>query len=81
MDCDVDQFYFLNDCNLLIKQFGCRFCAHQAGEELPAYVVADFEPTVGQCLVTFVSPFQCGTKHPSTRRLCPCMPHSEHLLR
>ena len=82
MVCDVEQFHFLNDCGILTASFGCKFCAHQAGEELPAYVVNDFEPTVGQCLVTFISPFRCATQHPSTRRLCPCMPKtgSEQVL-
>ena len=82
MACDADQFHFLNDCHILTSSFGCNFCAHQAGLELPAYVVDVFEPTVGQCLVTYISPFHCATKHPSTRRLCPCMPipGSEQLL-
>ena len=82
MACDADQFHFLNDCHILTSSFGCNFCAHQAGLELPAYVVDNLEPTVGQCLVTYISPFHCATKHPSTRRLCPCMPipGSEQLL-
>lgn len=74
MACDPEQFHFLNNCEDMINNFGCKFCAHQTGDELPSYVVDDFQPTVGQCLVTFLSPLQCDTKHPSTRRLCPCMP-------
>ncbi|CAK9077112.1 unnamed protein product [Durusdinium trenchii] len=73
MSCSAEQLHFLNNCINMTAHFGCKFCAHQSGAELPAYVADDFEPTVGQCLVTFISQLQCNTKHPSTRRLCPCM--------
>ena len=73
MSCSVDQLHFLNNCGTMTDHFACKYCAHQAGLELPAYVVAPKEPTVGQCLITFISKLRCDAKHPSTRRLCPCM--------
>eukprot|EP00932_Pfiesteria_piscicida_P017760 SRR837773.4636.p3 GENE.SRR837773.4636~~SRR837773.4636.p3 ORF type:complete len:216 (-),score=57.65 SRR837773.4636:669-1292(-) len=72
--CDEEQLHFVNNCTLLKEHFGCRWCAHQVGEELPAFVVGGSNMNVGQCLVTFISPPHCGAQHPDTRRLCGCIP-------
>jgi len=72
--CDKAQMPFVNDCRELRKHFNCQWCAHQVGGELPVYVPDEAQPTFGQCLVTFISPFKCETKHGSTQRLCTCMP-------
>ena len=74
LQCDAEQLHFLNNCVDMDKAFGCKYCAHQVGKELPAYVVDEFQPTVGQCLVTFISPMTCQARHSATQRLCACMP-------
>eukprot|EP00930_Biecheleria_cincta_P002271 TRINITY_DN10328_c0_g1_i3.p1 TRINITY_DN10328_c0_g1~~TRINITY_DN10328_c0_g1_i3.p1 ORF type:complete len:260 (-),score=33.58 TRINITY_DN10328_c0_g1_i3:103-882(-) len=74
MSCASDQLHFLNNCPELEKHFGCVLCAHQVGTELPVHVVGEEQPTVGQCLVTFISAFKCDASHAATRRLCPCVP-------
>lgn len=77
LNCDVEQMPFLNDCNEMLIHFPCEDgCAHQVGAELPAYVSDRSEPTYQQCLVTFISSLNCEGKHPSTNRLCACMPES-----
>ena len=73
LTCDAEQLYFLNNCVDMQDAFGCTYCAHQVGKELPAYVVDDFQPTVGQCLVTFISQMSCEARHPATSRLCACV--------
>ncbi|CAJ1352197.1 unnamed protein product [Effrenium voratum] len=73
MSCSADQLHFMNECGVMMAHFGCKFCAHQAGLELPAYVVDDFQPTFGQCLVTLISALKCDSSHPATRRLCACL--------
>jgi hypothetical protein len=73
MQCDKDQLRFVNSCKHLRAHFKCKWCAHQVGKELPCYSAAD-KLTQGQCLVTFISPLVCDSKHPSTARLCTCKP-------
>ncbi|CAE7619596.1 Mgat1 [Symbiodinium natans] len=70
--CDAEALHSLNNCPDMEEAFGCKYCAHQVGQELPAYVVDKFQPTVGQCLVTFISQMSCQARHPATRRLCAC---------
>ena len=71
--CDSEALHFLNNCADMEEAFGCRYCAHQVGEELPAYVADSLQPTVGQCLVTFISHMSCQARHKATQRLCACV--------
>ena len=71
--CDPEALHFLNNCADMEEAFGCRYCAHQVGQELPAYVADSFQPTVGQCLVTFISHMSCQARHKATQRLCACV--------
>lgn len=75
MHCDATQLYFLNNCRTMEQHFHCKWCAHQVGQELPVYVPDEKQPTFGQCLITFISPMRCETQHPSTQRLCACVPN------
>jgi hypothetical protein len=47
-------------------------CGFQVGGEIPCYVVTH-ETAFKQCLVTDQVSGKCGTSHPTTRRLCPCL--------
>mmetsp|Transcript_17669 Transcript_17669/g.40943 ORF Transcript_17669/g.40943 Transcript_17669/m.40943 type:complete len:785 (+) Transcript_17669:26-2380(+) len=72
--CKPAAMHYVNSCALLKKHFPCEGgCAHQVGQELPAYVVDEKQPTRQQCLVTFISKMTCAASHASTRRLCACI--------
>jgi len=80
MLCDAEQLHFLNSCDALEKHFACEGgCAHQVGKELPVYVPDEMQPTYRQCLVTFISHLTCEAQHPSTARLCACVPSAAQL--
>ncbi|KAF4651444.1 hypothetical protein FOL46_000315, partial [Perkinsus olseni] len=66
---------FGNDCHVMLTHFPCeQGCGHQLGLELPAYVLDGGLHTFGQCLVTDHGAPSCLTSHPSTARMCVCLP-------
>ncbi|KAF4755783.1 hypothetical protein FOZ62_003610 [Perkinsus olseni] len=66
---------FANDCHVMLAHFPCeQGCGHQLGLELPAYVLDGGLHTFGQCLVTDHGAPSCLTSHPSTARMCVCLP-------
>ncbi|KAF4681239.1 hypothetical protein FOZ60_012428 [Perkinsus olseni] len=66
---------FANDCHVMLTHFPCeQGCGHQLGLELPAYVLDGGLHTFGQCLVTDHGAPSCLTSHPSTARMCVCLP-------
>lgn len=73
-ECIGSELFWLNSCEAMGKLFPCEAgCGHQAGDELPAYVVDDAQPTNQQCLVTSHPAMKCDSSHRSTRRICPCI--------
>jgi len=77
MQCSEPDLEFVNNCNELKKAFPCESgCGHQAGKEIPCYVHDKTRDTSEQCLVTDTTVSLCSASHPSTTRLCACIPTS-----
>ncbi|CAE8635953.1 unnamed protein product [Polarella glacialis] len=73
--CEARQLEFANSCGALRGFFACEEgCGHQVGSEIPAYVHDRSRDTALQCLVTDEAAPTCAAKHPSTSRLCVCVP-------
>lgn len=75
--CRDDLLSLVDDCAVLVAQFPCeRGCGHQLGIDLPAYVDDPRQPTHQQCLLSNKAALRstCAARHPSTRRLCVCLP-------
>ena len=74
MRCRQDDFWFLNTCEELKRQFPCeRGCAAELGPDVPNYVMSEELGTHHMCLVNQRQPL-CSASHQSTARLCPCIP-------
>eukprot|EP00933_Yihiella_yeosuensis_P072446 TRINITY_DN8082_c1_g4_i1.p1 TRINITY_DN8082_c1_g4~~TRINITY_DN8082_c1_g4_i1.p1 ORF type:complete len:578 (+),score=76.01 TRINITY_DN8082_c1_g4_i1:266-1999(+) len=73
--CVQRQLEYANACEHLKQYFPCEAgCGHQVGQEIPCYVHDKSRDTAGQCLVTDEAAPSCEAKHPSTTRLCVCVP-------
>ena len=74
MRCDREYFSLANECSALTRAFGCpRGCqGGVSGLDVPNYVSNTGKPEMtGYCLTSEEVP-ECGAKHWSARRLCPC---------
>ena len=72
--CDGEYFSLANECSALTKAFGCpRGCqGGVSGLDVPNFVSHAGKPEMtGYCLTSEELP-ECGAKHWSARRLCPC---------
>ena len=73
--CAPFQMPFVNSCGMLRQHFKCEAgCGHQVGLELPCYVIDPQQVTYHQCLTSDEAPTNCDASHPSTRRICACLP-------
>ena len=73
MACSVPDFWFINSCEALTRQFRCeRGCAVEAGRDIPNYVLDPALHTFQTCLVSQDQP-SCDARHTSTARLCACV--------
>eukprot|EP00658_Telonema_sp_P-2_P072300 TRINITY_DN61459_c0_g1_i1.p1 TRINITY_DN61459_c0_g1~~TRINITY_DN61459_c0_g1_i1.p1 ORF type:complete len:473 (+),score=96.51 TRINITY_DN61459_c0_g1_i1:147-1565(+) len=74
MRCEEAELVFMNSCRVLMRHFRCEAgCGHQVGPDIPNYVTNRAEPTFQQCLISDGGT-KCGAAHPSTQRLCACVP-------
>lgn len=73
--CHDKMLEFVNTCAKLRTYFPCESgCGHQVGQEIPCYVHDTSRDTAQQCLVTDDVMSVCTASHPSTTRLCACVP-------
>ncbi|KAK9847547.1 hypothetical protein WJX84_001936 [Apatococcus fuscideae] len=80
MLCSTPDFWFINSCETLREHFPCTHgCATELGPDLPNYVMGPDLETYQTCLVFQKQP-KCNAAHPSTARLCPCVPLHERQL-
>ena len=72
--CDREYFSLANECSALTAAFGCpRGCqGGVSGLDVPNYVSHTGKPEMtGYCLTSEEVP-ECGARHWSAQRLCPC---------
>jgi hypothetical protein len=73
MACSSDDFWFINQCEVLMRHFACeRGCAVEMGADIPTYVLDPSFRTFQTCLVGQAQPL-CDARHNATARLCPCV--------
>ena len=74
MHCNQQEFWFINSCEEMSKQFPCeQGCAVELGNDVPNYVNDASLGSHQTCLVNQKQP-KCDAANPSTLRLCPCVP-------
>ena len=74
--CDNTQMQFINNCNVMKKHFDCyRGCWNEVSNAVPAYS-REGENYGGMCFVSYDVFSICNAKHPTTQRLCYCLPRA-----
>eukprot|EP00760_Papus_ankaliazontas_P029621 PhM_4_TR4320/c0_g1_i1/m.35209/K00726/MGAT1; alpha-1,3-mannosyl-glycoprotein beta-1,2-N-acetylglucosaminyltransferase len=75
MICGPQDFEFINHCRTLKEHFPCTAgCSREWGRDIPNYAVdPEDKKNFGKCLIT-EDVSSCDASHPSTKRLCPCIP-------
>jgi len=74
--CDEDHFVYINECSILKEHFPCeRGCRGGViGPDVPNYVSSSTKPELYQHCLTTDFESNCHASHPTTRRICPCVP-------